>query len=316
MDSPAEPLRNTRCHRCGGRLGMGRSMLYRVAPGRANRSQEYLVSLLRGQLGQSDDAFCEACGAKSLSGRTRTSSQRGGGNPLERLLLRLGRMLRRPVTAARTRRKPYVDIQGRLDLARLLADAAFPVYGLKPGPHQLRLRGLRWGGGGRGRVIRNVGLTYAAEAPSEPRRAMELSQGGGVAASAEGRLMEDLHAVERVVRGYGPRESRQEYLRRGNIHRHWNLESIGRAPRRRVVVQIDGEPAKVELAYWWRPQLVVLARVVLGGNPVRAVSVGLTHVQLLPLLKTMVVLQHDPEALEEHRKGYEQAHGSRDKPGV
>ena len=209
---------------------------------------------------------------------------------------------------AQLRRRPYLDAQGRIDLPRLVADATFPAYGLKGKPLGLRLRSLGWSDSGRGHIIGRVKFGYAAGEPGEPRRAIELAQGPDTMerSSPEGRLMVDLHAVESVVRGYSPKEVRQEYLRRGNFHRDWNLERISRTARRRLTIHVDGAPVKVELAYWWRPQLVVLARLVLADHPVLAASIGVSHIQLLEILKTMVVLQQDADTLAEHRRDYEQ----------
>ena len=41
----------------------------------------------------------------------------------------------------------------------------------------------------------------------------------------------------------------------------------------------------------------VLAHIMRDGDSILATSIGITHVRLLSLLKTMVVLQRDPETL-------------------
>ena len=69
---------------------------------------------------------------------------------------------------------------------------------------------------------------------------------------------------------------------------------------------------KVELAYWWKPEQVVVAHMTPDGHSILATSLGISHIELLTLLKTMVVLQRDSEALGEHQQQYEeQAHRER-----
>ena len=65
---------------------------------------------------------------------------------------------------------------------------------------------------------------------------------------------------------------------------------------------------EVELAYWWEPELVVLARMMPEGHSILATSVGITHVELLSALKTMAVLQRDPGALDKHQREYEESY--------
>ncbi len=145
---------------------------------------------------------------------------------------------------------------------------------------------------------------------------MELHQGVDIIGeSAEERLFTELRAITGLVRCHSSEELRQEYLRKGNIHRDWNLAGISRTERRRftfnVSGNVNGAPVEVELAHWWRPQTVALARMSSDGHPVLAVSIGITHVGLLTLLKTMVALQQDQGALAEHQQGYEETRRSR-----
>ncbi len=317
-----DTARNTRCHRCGSQLGMGRTVLIEQGfhAGEIARDPARALGLLRQQLGR---------------GRS------GGGGLLHRLLLRLREIASGPpgrgwygyaplsddersydtfcqrcgehstggrATAYHAGGAPYEDAEGRIDMPRLLASAAFAVYGLKGSPLGLRLRGVGWGAGGGRRSVDHVSFTYVAEGPNQRRRAVELSQGIDVAGrSAEGRLSGEMRQVIGLVMGYGPQELRREYLQRGNVHRDWNLERMSRAERRRLTITINEAPAEVELAHWWEPELIVLAHVTLDGHSVLATSVGITHIELLALLKTMTALRGDPEALAEHEEGYEEA---------
>ena len=65
----------------------------------------------------------------------------------------------------------------------------------------------------------------------------------------------------------------------------------------------------MELAFWWEPEPVGLAHIMRDSASILATSIGITHVRLLSLLKTMVVLQRDPETLAGHQREYEWGHG-------
>ena len=304
MRSPPEPAGDTRCYRCGGRLGMGQTMLYRWEPSEANQRPTNLPRL-RESLGRQsrqphDDTICQRCGTKDpFTGRTVTYTSMDGDSLFKRLLLRFRWILGHRIY--------YEDSRHRIKLPSLLANATFPVYGLKHRPPGLRLRSLGWGSRGRGHIVSSVSLLYVTEEPSEPQRAVELRQAADINEdSSVSRPMADLRAVKSVVRSYGSRKLVQEYWSKGNIHRDWNLERISRTSRRQVTIQVDGESVEVQLAYWWRPQPVVLAHIRLDHHSIRAASVGITHIELLTLLKTMTVLQHDPDVLAEHQQDNDQ----------
>ena len=120
----------------------------------------------------------------------------------------------------------------------------------------------------------------------------------------------ELLAIVSLVKSHGSEQLRREYLRRGNIHRDWNLARISSAERRRLTTEMDGASGEVELAFWWEPEPVVLAHITRDGDSILATSIGVTHVELLGLLKTMVmvVLQRDPETLAGHQREYEWGH--------
>ena len=75
-----------------------------------------------------------------------------------------------------TRKSRYENEEGLIDLPRLLADAAFPVYGLKGSPLGLRLEDVGWSSKGNGRNVDRVTLTYVAGGPKGAQQAIELSQ--------------------------------------------------------------------------------------------------------------------------------------------
>ena len=247
------------------------------------------------------DMFCRTCGEKSVEGRAVTHSHEDTGNVLKRLLYQLKE--RRLFVAFLTRRSRYENEEGLIDLSRLVADAAFPVYGLKGSPLGLCLEDVGWSSKGNGRTVDRVTLTYLATGPKGAQRAIELSQHADTTGvSNESRLSRELDALLSLVTSHGSEELRREYLRRGNIHRDWNLARISSAERRRLTIEMDGASVEVELAFWWEPESVGLAHIMRDSDSILATSIGITHVRLLSLLKTMVVLQRDPETLANHQQ--------------
>ena len=253
------------------------------------------------------DMFCRTCGEKSIEGRAATYSHEDTGNVLKRLLYWLKRKCL--FVAFLTRKSRYENEEGLIDLSRLVADAAFPVYGLKGSPLGLRLESVGWSRKGNGRTVDRVTLTYLATGPTGAQQAIELSQQADTTGvSAESRVSRELDAIFSLVKSHGSEELRREYRRRGNIHRDWNLARISSAERRRLTVEVDGASVEVELAFWWEPEPVVLAHIIRDGDSILATSIGITHVRLLSLLKTMVVLQRDSETLAGHQQEYERGH--------
>ena len=87
-----------------------------------------------------------------------------------------------------------------------------------------------------------------------------------------------------------------------------NLARISSVECRSLTVEVDGAPAEVELAFWWEPEPVGLAHIMRDGDSILATSIGVTHVELLCLLKTMAVLQRDSETLAGHQQEHERGH--------
>ncbi len=309
MNESVDAARNTRCHRCGGLLGMGTIRLSYwelTQAGEIPKDPTRILESLRRQLGwrrrgwrRSDlSTFCQSCGDHS-QGVTLTPPSPPGPLPtITRIFSRISE-----------------DTAGRIDVARLLARADFPVYGLKVSPLGLRLRDLGWVGARNRRSIVQVRFRYVAGGHNGPPRAVELTQMGIGGETAGDRLFAELQAIVGLVTSHGSEELRREYQRKGNVHRDWNLARISRTPRRRLTVEMSGVRAEVELAYWWKPQPAALAQVTLGRHPVLATSVGLTHIQLLTLLKTMTALQRDPGTLDDHQRAYDEARSSRSSYG-
>ena len=270
----------TRCYRCGELLGMSRSVMYAFRPSPVNvvpAMVNQLVELRRELASRWSDggqSYCQRCRKKS--------------NWKDDL----------PFSEPRPAGK---DALGLAILPGLLTDAPFMVYGLKGNPLGLCLRDLDWSGRSPGRAI----LRYTSVEPDYPQRALDLYQGTDASQqSADERLLTELRSIISLVLSGASTEERESYERRRNVHRYWNLDYVSRAPRRNVPIQIDGKHAEVELAHWQEPQLVALARLALDGRPAMAVSLGISHVQLLGLLKNLVALRQDADAVAQHEQDY------------
>ena len=186
-------------------------------------------------------------------------------------------------------------------LSRVLSDAPFAVYGLKGHSLGLGLSDLDWNTHGPGRAI----LRYTSGEPDNPQRALDLTQDADLSREPdEERMMAELRAIISLVLGCASTEQRESYERRRNVHRYWNLDYVSRAHRRNVTIQIDGSPTEVELVHWQEPQQIALAHLALDGLPAMAVSLGVSQVQLLGLLKSLVALRQDADALAEHDRDY------------
>ena len=271
----------TRCYRCGNELGMGKAEMLAVDPRQASspdllRFSLYYLNELRHELamrwafGRQD--YCQRCWKGSDWKYDLPFSED------------------RPASE---------DALGAAFLPRLLADAPFAVYGLKGNPLELRLTDLHRSGPGR------VILRYTSGGPDSPQRALDLTQDADPSPETrEERGMSELRAVISLVMGCAPPEQRERYRSRRNVHRHWNLYYLSRAPRRNVTIRIDGEAVSVELAHWQEPHQVVLARLAPGGVSLMAVSLGVSQVQLLGALKSLAALRRDADALAQHERDY------------
>ncbi len=119
-----------------------------------------------------------SCGLRrSFGWRTVEFLHHKPANPLQRMLNFVTRLRHRrrrmPRFYGKHRRR-----DGTLDLARLLADVPFPVYGLRDQPLGLRLRSPGFGGGRES--IDHMSLGYVVGHPLSPERALELEQHGPV----------------------------------------------------------------------------------------------------------------------------------------
>ena len=173
---------NTRCHRCGGLLGMGRTVLsYRVEPSDANRivtATDAISELTRRRgwyvrIGNYTETFCQKCGEPSY-GVMSTPWHRFH-SAIAITSPRIAGVLN--AAKAFLRRRPsFEDAGGNINIPLLLSRVRFPVYGLRGERSGLRLRELSWVGQGNGRSIGRVRFLYAASGEGGPERAIALTQ--------------------------------------------------------------------------------------------------------------------------------------------
>ena len=287
----AVSVANSRCHRCGTLLGFGSTMLYRMDPGEAAQNptdHQGILEQLRQQLGRrlsGSETFCRRCGVQSVG----VTGFAASGSP----------------------RRRYEDAEGRIDVPRLLAAADSVIYGLNGCPLGLALQDLNWSSRGIRQTVGLVRIGYVGEGPAGPPRAIELNQGVTLNEDSNAdRLLTELRAIVSIVVRQGSEEIRREYFRKGNIHRDWNTLRLGLTERRHLTIEVDREPVEVEFAHWWTPEPVALAHLMREGHPVMVASVGITHLQLLVALKTLVPLQRNPQTLAEHQQSDRESNGS------
>jgi hypothetical protein len=215
-------------------------------------------------------------------------------------------MLRRELRLRRTvprHQGPFVGADGRLSLAKLVAAASFPVFGLKGEPLGLRLRSPGWGSGG----TPGIGETtfgYVRGAVREPNAAMELVQGSRLKDSGDEHSL--LGAIESLLWNYAPQVQRTAWIERGDFHARWNLQHIAEASHDQTDIDVGGETVLVKLTYW-EEEAVIIAQWQLREHPLLAGSLNLSRHELAQALGTLVVLQDDQGAVAEQQVGYDEA---------
>ncbi len=262
------------------------------------------------------DMVCPQCGTRSGVGWAHFKAVHPPRNPILRVLFQLRHRRRNPRSMADLRRsptasrqRPFIGTDGQLSLAKLVAAVPFPVYGLKGRPLGLRLRSPGWGSHGTP-TIKDIHFGYVAGHPSQPDKAVHIDQGLNVeddtaAPDAVGNLrraMEDLSAVENIVRNYASKERREAYFYQGDFHRDWNQERLQKTPRQQAIVHVGGMDVDVQITSWDEPQRVILARLTVGGHRLLAASLNLSWEELQEAFTTLVVLQEDQETLAGHQQ--------------
>ena len=250
---------------------------------------------------------CARCDVRTGGGRSVTlKSRHPPRNPFMRLLFQL-RYLRNLGPYARLAdsvqtRNPFAGDDGHMDLARLLAPALFPVYGLKGRPMGLRLKS--WGGGGHGTplVIDNIHLGYVVGHPSQPEKAVDINQGPAVDSDVD-----ELGAIESLIHNYSSEERQESYFHQGNFYRDWNQERLQKTPRQQATIQVGDMNVEVGFISWDEPQRVILARLTLSSlnmedHPLQVASLNTSWEELQEALTTLVGLQEDQETFADYQQ--------------
>ena len=220
-------------------------------------------------------------------------------NPLMRLLFQIKhRRQNAMLTASMQTRNRFVGGDGRPNLARLLAAAPFPVYGLlRRRPMGLRLKSPGWGGKGSPSIIDRASFGYVAGHPSRPEKAVDIKQGFNVEHDYD-----DLNAIKSLVHNNVSEERQESYFHQGNFHRDWNQERLQKTPRQQANIQVGDTNVEVQFTSWNEPQRVILARLTMEDHPILVASLNASWAELQEALTTLVVLQEDQEALAGHQQ--------------
>lgn len=290
MKKPEDRLPESYCRNCGARLDVRKLSRPRVGG-------------VFGQRQSQADTVCSGCGTVGGVSWTILVSRHPPRNPLVRLLfrlrqLRLRRQYARLTDSLRTRNL-FVGDDGRMNLARLVAAAPFPVYGLKGRPMGLRLRSPGWGSKGTPTGINSTHLGYVAGHPNEPEKAVDIRQVFDVNEDA---AAEDLSSVLQLVYNYSSKEHREAYFDQGGMHRDWNLKRLQNTPRQQATIQAGGMNVDVQFTSWDKPQRVILARMTIEEHSLIVASLNASWPELQEALSTLVVLQEDQEALADHQQ--------------
>ena len=294
MNLPKHRLPDTHCRVCGAQLEVEH-------PGRTR---------LRGLFDRRQwqaNMVCPRCGVRTGGGRSVTlTSRHPPRNPFMRLIFQIGQFKNRRQYARLTdslgTSNPFAGDDGHMDLARLLAPALFPVYGLKGRPMGLRLKS--WGGGGHGTplVTDNIHLGYVVGHPSQPEKAVDINQGPAVDSDVD-----ELGAIESLVHNYSSEERQESYFHQGNFHRDWNIERLQNTPHQQATIQVGDMNVEVRFSSWDEPQRVILARLTLSSlntedHPLQVASLNTSWEELQEALTTLVLLQEDQETVADYQQ--------------
>ena len=217
-----------------------------------------------------------------------------------RLIFQIGQLKRRRrharLTDSLRTRNPFVGDDGRPNLGRLLAAAPFPVYGLKGRPIGLRLKSRGGGGDGAPVVINQIDLGYVVGHPSNPEKAVDLTQGPDVDGG-----MGELTAIKSLVYYKFSEERGESRFHQRSFYRGWNEERLQNTPRHQATIQIGGMNLVVHYASWDEPQRVILARLTIENHPLRVTFLNTSWEELREVIATLVLLKGDQETLVDYQ---------------
>ena len=206
-----------------------------------------------------------------------------------------------------------MDGDQRVVLARLVAAAPFPVYGLKDRPMGLRLRSPGSGFHGLEGIIDHISLGYVAGHPSHPDKAVQINQrpteqySQGLISSDPGAAHMNLSLNRGLIVNYGPRELREKDPFLGDFHRDWNVDRIENTPRQQATIPANGVDVEARFITWDTPHRVVLAYLTMGTNSLTVSALNVSWDDLRETLSSVVVLQDDQEALTSHQQDVDES---------
>ena len=185
--------------------------------------------------------------------------------------------------------------------------SAFPVYGLKGRPMDLRLRSPGWGSHGLDGAINQISLGYVFGDPREPEKAVQIVQGATeqdalYRDSHPGAAHSDLSSIRNLIANYTPTELRKADPFFRDFYRDWNVERLQKTPHQEATIQVGNINVEVKFTSWDESQRVILARLAMENHSLRVASLNTSWEELQAILSTLVVLQEDQEAFDGHQR--------------
>ncbi len=257
---------------------------------------------------------CPECGTRSGGGRTvRSTHGHPSRNPVTQFLSKIKHRRQAAwLTDALRMREQFVDADGRLDLAKLLETAPFPVYGLKGRPLGLRLRSPGRGSSGSGdaAVIR-ITLGYVSGDPYDPEKAVEIEQGIAEQDAASqglhrGGAHSDLSSIRSLIANYAPRKLRETDPFFRDFHRDWNIKLLEHTAWQQAALRVNGSDIEARFITWDVPHHVILARLELGSQSLSVAALNVSWDELREALSSLVVMADEPEVLAAHQQDFDE----------
>lgn len=234
-------------------------------------------------------------------------------NPVARFLSKLKHRRRNSRLADSMRAHDrFRDGDQRVVLARLVAAAPFPVYGLKDCPMGLRLRSPGWGTRSLEGIIDHISLGYVAGHPTNPEKAVQINQRSTEQYSQGlipnlGGAHSDLLLIRNLIANYGPKGLRKTDPFLGDFHRDWNVERIENTPRQQATIQLNGIEVEVRFISWDTPHRVVLAYLTIATNSVNVSALNVGWGDLRETLSSLVNLRENSDVLAAHQQDIDES---------
>ena len=204
-----------------------------------------------------------------------------------------------------------MPVPGQIDIRELAEAASFPVYGLKGGPHGLRLRSI--GRSGHSETpISGVSVSYITGHPRNPASALCIEQFAESPYSPQltseqfdrARAHDELHAIENTLRNNASPEEIARWHSEGDFNRDWNIERILATDHGEIEADIAGQSRTLTTASWDSPHRVAVFSFHLSPVFMAVSSLNLSQDETVAALRTLVELRGDDEAVREHEEDF------------